>query len=72
MVFEIHEFHHKCAWNHLWTTDEVIWLPDILALSAPHEGYSGNAPCTLNLESTFSLITTKQCKIVSSYKTYTY
>jgi hypothetical protein len=35
---------------------KIIWLSNMLVLSVPDEGYSGNASCELNLISTFLLL----------------
>jgi predicted membrane-bound mannosyltransferase len=34
---------------------EIIWLSNLLTVSAPYEVYSRNAPCALNSISTFLL-----------------
>jgi hypothetical protein len=49
---------------------KIIWLSNILALSIPHEAYSRNVLCALNLISVFLFTDTATQSVIFGYNLF--
>jgi len=52
-ISHLFSFNYTCNISFNKQDFRIIWLSNILALSVPDEGYSGNVSCALNLLSAF-------------------